>query len=410
MYPLPIIPWHVLADRAAGFPSCAVVRSVSGGRYDLVGRQYAKVWQDQKKHRQDWQWLSLCDILLHGDIWVAFFNCHFFKASQPTSNRIALKLLKAVGVKIVMLPHGCDVFYDDDRPQRFAWIRRLQEDYPDWDLRAEADAARWRVSLFCELADFVIGADSATWQFLPRDDARFRGFPVDCGELRPAVSTRNEIPVIVHAPNHRNVKGTDILVDAVRCLQKMGIQCELRLVENVARESALHMYAEADVVADQFCIGSYGLFALEAMALGKPVLTYLDREMLANPVYCHPLVNTQKENIVGVLAALLLLPELRHRLGAAGRSSVERFDAVAPMAEVYRRIYEHVWWGKPLDLETTQHFSPERRSRSFSEDPADPEFWPVPVGDLIERIREALARVDGSIPLTKRSDGIEQAR
>jgi hypothetical protein len=37
-------------------------------------------------------------------------------------------------------------------------------------------------------------------------------------------------------------------------------------------------------------------------------------------------------------------------------------------------------------------FSPSRRSRSFSEDPAEEAFWPVPVADLMPAIREALQR------------------
>ena len=49
-----------------------------------------------------------------------------------------------------------------------------------------------------------------------------------------------------------------------------------------------------------------------------------------------------------------------------------------------------VGWGEPLRLEQTGHFSPERKPRSFTEDPANGDFWPVPVDDLLPEINAAL--------------------
>jgi len=87
---------------------------------------------------------------------------------------------------------------------------------------------------------------------------------------------------------------------------------------------------------------------------------------------------------------LLRVPELRRRLGEAGRLAVEQYQSPAAMAEVWSRIYAHVWWGESLDLERTRHFAPTRRARQFTEDPLLPEFWPVPVADLLPEIRSAL--------------------
>jgi hypothetical protein len=49
-------------------------------------------------------------------------------------------------------------------------------------------------------------------------------------------------------------------------------------------------------------------------------------------------------------------------------------------------------------LESTRHFSPDRKARSFSEDPSDANFWPVPVDDLMPEIRRVLERVRSGIP------------
>jgi len=189
------------------------------------------------------------------------------------------------------------------------------------------------------------------------------------------------------------VKGTDHLIRAVERLKSLGLDCELRLVERVPRHEALEVYKQADIIADQFYIGTIGIFGLEAMALGKPVMAYIDHAHLGDPVFNHPIVNTNPENLVRVLAVLLQVPVLRERLGRAGRESVEKYQSVPALAEVWARIYSHVWSGQPLDIEATNHFSPERKTRSFTEDPSHPEFWGVPVNDLLSEIQDALRRI-----------------
>jgi hypothetical protein len=155
------------------------------------------------------------------------------------------------------------------------------------------------------------------------------------------------------------------------------------------------------VIADQFCIGAWGAFSQEGLALGKPVLTYLDQEHLRDPAFNLPLINTTPENIELVLAVLVSSRELRERLGRAGRSSVERYHSVEAIAAVWKVIYAHVWSGQPLELEKTDFFNTARQARAVTEDPSNPDFWPVPVDDLMPVIRSAIAkasRADGDAP------------
>ncbi|MGH9763641.1 MAG: glycosyltransferase, partial [Blastocatellia bacterium] len=273
---------------------------------------------------------------------------------------------------------------------RYDWITRLQKDYPHWDIKGRSADTGRRVALFCKYADFVCNGDSSIDRMMPRRDLLFKYFPVDCREIQARHSAANSIPVVVHAPQHRWVKGTDFLIDAADCLRRKGFEFELKLIERVPHREALALYARADILADQFCIGAWGAFAQEGMALGKPVLTYLDQEHLADPAFNLPLVNTNPENLEQVLAVLIRVPELRERLGTAGRASVERYQSLEAIGQVWGHIYRHVWWGSPLELENTEHFSPSRTARSFTEDPADAAFWPVPVDDLLPVIRDAL--------------------
>ena len=59
-----------------------------------------------------------------------------------------------------------------------------------------------------------------------------------------------------------------------------GEPIELRLVERVPNTEIRRQLAEADIVADQFIVGWYALFAIEAMAMAKPTLCFLREDLL----------------------------------------------------------------------------------------------------------------------------------
>jgi hypothetical protein len=84
-------------------------------------------------------------------------------------------------------------------------------------------------------------------------------------------------PKIVHAPSNASIKGTRLILQALEALKK-DWEFELVLVQNMAHEQALKVYETADLVIDQVLAGWYGGFAVEAMAMGKPVLCYLRDE------------------------------------------------------------------------------------------------------------------------------------
>ena len=57
-----------------------------------------------------------------------------------------------------------------------------------------------------------------------------------------------------------------------------GLAVDLEIVEGLHHEEARERYRDADIVVDQLNAGWYGVFAIEAMALGKPVVTFLHDE------------------------------------------------------------------------------------------------------------------------------------
>lgn len=145
---------------------------------------------------------------------------------------------------------------------------------------------------------------------------------------------------VAHAPNHQGFKGTPYLVSAVKRLQARGVPIELDLVERVPNRLALEIYRRADIVFDQCLIGFHGYFALEAMAMGKPVVVFIRdprRDLLA-PEEC-PFVNVRPETVESVLSDLIQDRRRLNELGKRGRRYIERYYTVEAFAERLRRVY-----------------------------------------------------------------------
>jgi glycosyltransferase involved in cell wall biosynthesis len=75
--------------------------------------------------------------------------------------------------------------------------------------------------------------------------------------------------------------------------------------------------AEADVVVDQVLMGWVGVFALEMMAMGKPVVAYI-RADLRPQLQGMPIVEADPWTLAATLRALLLAPDRRAALSARG--------------------------------------------------------------------------------------------
>jgi len=145
---------------------------------------------------------------------------------------------------------------------------------------------------------------------------------------------------VVHAPNHRELKGTRYLEAAVATLLEDGVDIELIMVERVSNDEALRIYRSADVIFDQCLIGFHGYFALEAMALGKPVMCYIRKhdEYLLHPHEC-PIINTHRDTLADDLRSLIGRRCQLRKLGEQGRRYVERYYSQEAFASRLRATY-----------------------------------------------------------------------
>ena len=343
--PIVNIKYWSAALRAAGYPSRTVVTHVypSNDRRDfdfvrddwLAGRPRLAVVAD---------YVVFARVLWSADVVCAFFDGGFLK-STPL-DRWEVRLLHLAGGRLVVLPFGSDIAVPGHLgPTEAAF--RAHYGY----LLDDAEATRRRVDRLCSSADLVM--KTLQVGYLPRHDAFWsHGLAVDTEWWAPGEAAREggEL-VVVHAPNHRQLKGTDAVIAAVEHVQREGHAVRLELLEGRSNEDVRSTMRTADIAIDQLLTG-YGLFAVEAMAAGLPVISnlrWMPAEMRSAPsLRAVPIVDADESDVTDRLRELVVDSDRRRRLREQSRRFALDYHSYAATRRVWAAIVEHVWNGTPL--------------------------------------------------------------
>jgi glycosyltransferase involved in cell wall biosynthesis len=253
--------------------------------------------------RQLAQWRAFAGLLPRTDVF------HFYFGLTLVPKSLQFPLLRAARKKSVFHYLGSDI--RGKTPSELAFGKRA-----DAEIVGSYDAIRW----------------------VPEAEVIPPGIAVD----DYVVSLPNEFgdakPVVVHAPSSRRRKGTEHVVAACE-----GLDVELDLVEGLHHDEARRRYERADVVVDQLNAGWYGLFAIEAMALGKPVITFLHEEAVQRTEEAFgarvPIVSATRETLRDRIAELAADPARRRELGAESRAYVERVHDIERVTDRLLELY-----------------------------------------------------------------------
>ena len=230
--------------------------------------------------------------------------------------RTEIPWLKRLGKRVLATFQG-----DDARPPSQNPFGPQDAEY--LDLQRRFQPARRELMLHNADRVFFLNPDLRRW--LP--GAEFRPYAsVDPGAIDVAPPPAREELVVAHAPSDRGIKGTEHVIEAVDSLRAEGVRLRLDLVEGASHDEAMRRFARADLGVDQLNLGWYGGFAVELMAMGRPVLCHIsEEEPEDNPFGDElPIVRVTAESLREELRALAADRDLRSRLGADGRSFVER--------------------------------------------------------------------------------------
>jgi glycosyltransferase involved in cell wall biosynthesis len=251
--------------------------------------------------RQALQLRALARLLPSTDVF------HFYFGLTLVPKRLQFPILKAARKKSVFHFVGSDI--RGKTPEQLAYGRRA-----DAQIIGSYDAARW-------IADADVVPPG-----------------IDLTRIDPSPPGRDGPIRVAHAALSRSRKGTDSIVAA--CAE-LGV--DLDVIEEVRHDEVGPRLAQADIVVDQLNSGWYGLFAIEAMAHGKPVVGYIHDQAARRTTEAFgielPIVRTTKETLAADLRPLAQSRELRQERGRASRAYVERVHDADTMADRLLAIY-----------------------------------------------------------------------
>jgi glycosyltransferase involved in cell wall biosynthesis len=129
---------------------------------------------------------------------------------------------------------------------------------------------------------------------------------------------------IIHAPTDRDIKGTKYLLAAVERLKAAGYPVEVSLLEGLPHEQVHVLSEQADIAVDQLMLGAHGMFAVEMMARGLPVICRIREDLRRFYPPDFPLITADPGSIYDVLESLITQPERWADLGRWGIEYVRR--------------------------------------------------------------------------------------
>jgi len=294
------VPWaNVQALRARGVDAQLVVFN----RYKLHPEAD---WSLERRGglalRQLTQWRALLQLLPRTDVF------HFYFGLTLVPQSVQFPILRALRKKSVLHYLGSDI--RGKAPAELAFGKKAGA-----QVVGSYDAIRW----------------------VPEAEVIPPGIDVHSIVPAPPPADRKR-PVILHAPSSRRRKGTDHVLAACD-----GLDADILLVEGLHHAEAFERYREADIVVDQLNAGWYGLFAIECMALGKPVVTFLHDEAVRRteeafgmPV---PIVSATKESLRERLEPLVASAAERRRIGEASRAYAEHVHHSARVTDRLLDLY-----------------------------------------------------------------------
>jgi glycosyltransferase involved in cell wall biosynthesis len=183
--------------------------------------------------------------------------------------------------------------------------------------------------------------------FLPKEKSSFLPYSISWDGLEPHPPKLEKKMKIVHAPTNRETKGSHYILEALQKIRKTHADViDVRLVENIPHEQALKIYRDADLVIDQILIGWYGGFAVEAMKMGKPVISRIAREDLhfvpnkmADDVL-ETIINAEPHNIYEVLLTCIEDRSFLKRCSEASQEYVHTWHDPKYVANITKEKYE----------------------------------------------------------------------
>lgn len=258
---------------------------------------------------------------------------HLFFGQSLLPSNLDLDIINELGKKIVMNYWGSDIRIKSIAVKNNKYVRVKDEN---------EDRIIERIKYLSDRIKTCIVEDTELYQYVKNFYQKIEFLPagiiLDDKNCDLNFQENNKI-IIVHAPTAPYYKGTEYIVKAIEKL-KYKYPIVFRLVKNMDNNEAKKIYKEADIIIDQILIGTHGIFALEAMSLGKPVITYISEVYKNGYPKELPIISANPDNIENVLEEIINKRGELKEIGKRGIEYVKKYHDSEKLAYKLMKIYD----------------------------------------------------------------------
>ena len=214
------------------------------------------------------------------------------------------KFFEAHQVSLAYIAHGTDVRDPEKHIQRTKWSPFRDSSYylPRMSKIAQQNV-KFLTSIsnpvFVSTPDLLLDIPSAQWCPVVVDQ--------DIWRPASAKTSPSEPLRVAHVPSVKSMKGTDLIEPILHNLHDQKV-ITYTPITNVPSEKMPEVISHADVVLDQFRLGSYGVAACEAMSSGKTVVGHVlpeVREVVFQQTKLElPIVEATPDTLMDVILSL----------------------------------------------------------------------------------------------------------
>lgn len=238
-------------------------------------------------------------------------------------------LWRALGKHIVLHYHGTE-------------LRRFGREIP---------LAKLANKRYVSTPDLLPLAPGAEWLPSPIPVQEYRQMGEACPPKDPSAPlvVLNAVASEEHGLAH---KGLAVIREAVRKVEMQGCPIEFRSLISTPYDEALRQYQQADIIVGQTHIGWYGKFEQECMAMGKPVITYINPDVVAAMELVGmigeegiPVGYIRQDDVASLVHRLIFLienPDERERLGQEGQAYVTKWHDAPRVMTTLEQDYAEI--------------------------------------------------------------------
>ncbi|MGZ7032850.1 MAG: hypothetical protein ACXVIJ_12885, partial [Thermoanaerobaculia bacterium] len=202
-------------------------------------------------------------------------------------------MYRAFGKRVFFTFHGSDCRLKSVHVAENKWSYYRFSDVP-----CDEDDIMKRLNIIRTYADGLFICSPVNKRYVA--DAAFHSRAIITDDWPFVGPSRKDRPLVVHVPSARGTKGTDVVLRAVEQAQQKHLPFEFRLLEGVPHAEMKDVLSEADILVDNLLLGDYEVTGLEALCLGKTVITRMD-DVVSEVMGDVPILNADPDTFIDVL-------------------------------------------------------------------------------------------------------------